>query len=116
MVVKLNLKESLAALAAVYQPGLKHRLMQMLSEFSNPLSQPSKSEVVRRRWIVADDIRDNLELLRMLIRFPTEPLLEAFHNVFQRTFRFVFRGPDSFIHSGKKFGALFNILSVKPIP
>ena len=56
----------LAALAAVYQPGLEHRLMQMLSEFSNPLSQPSKSKVVRRRWIVADDLRDNLELLESL--------------------------------------------------
>jgi len=116
MGVKLNLKEFLAALAAVYQPGLEHRLMQMLSEFSNPLSQPSKSKVVRRRWIVADDIRVNLEVLRMLIRFPAESVLQAFHNVFQRIFRFVFRRPDSFVHSRKEFGAFFNILSVKPGP
>src|SRR5262249_60316452 len=66
MGVKLNLMESLAALAAVYPLGLEHRLMQMLSEFSNPLSQPSKSKVVRCRWIVADDIRDNLKLLESL--------------------------------------------------
>jgi hypothetical protein len=51
-----------------------------------------------------------------LILFPTEPLLQAFHNVFQRIFRFVFRGPDSFVHSRKEFGAFFNILSVKPVP
>ena len=31
------------------------------------VSQPRKSKAVRRRWIVADDIRDNLELVRMLI-------------------------------------------------
>jgi hypothetical protein len=53
---------------------------------------------------------------RRLIQFPTEPLLQAFHNVFQRILRFVFRGPDSFVHSRKEFGALFNILSVKPVP
>ena len=59
------------------------------------LCKPAKSQAVGRRWIVADDIRVNLELLRMLIRFPAESVLQAFHNGFQRIFRFVFRRPDS---------------------
>jgi hypothetical protein len=43
------------------------------------------------------------------------PWQTALHNVFQRTFRFVFRRPNSFIYSGKEFGAFFNFLSIKPL-
>ena len=85
-------------------------------EFSSSAFATGQEQAVRRRWIVADDIRVNLEVLRMLIRFPAESVLQAFHNVFQRIFRFVFRRPDSFVHSRKEFGAFFNILSVKPVP
>jgi hypothetical protein len=84
MGVKLNLKEFLAALAPVYQPGFEHRLIQMLIEFSSPLSQPGKSKAVRRGWIVEDDIRSNLELLRMLIDAGIRRLTNAFFNLIRR--------------------------------
>ena len=68
MGVKLNLKEFLAARAPVCQPGLKVRVIGTAIWSSAVLpSQPGQRKAVRRRRIVADDIRGNLELLRMLI-------------------------------------------------
>jgi hypothetical protein len=48
------------------------------------LSQPGKSKAVRRRWIVADDIRANLEQLRMLIDAGIRRLTNAFFNLIRR--------------------------------
>jgi hypothetical protein len=45
------------------------------------VSQPRKSKAVRRRWIVADDIRGNLELVRMLIDAGIRPLTNAFRSL-----------------------------------
>jgi len=88
------------------------------AEYLEPLTKPCY-ESLRPHGIFRDKISDFDKVrfcARRLIQSPTEPLLQAFHNVFQRIFRFVFRGPDSLVHSRKEFGAFFNILSVKPDP
>jgi hypothetical protein len=73
---------------------------------------------LRSQGIFGDKIADfdKVRFRAWLIQFPAESVLEAFHNVFQRIFRFVFRGHDSFVHSGKEFVAHFDISGIKPIP
>jgi hypothetical protein len=48
------------------------------------VSQPRKSKAVKRRWIVADDIRGNLELVRMLIDAGIRPFTNAFRSLIRR--------------------------------
>ena len=69
MGVKLNLK-SIFALpsSAGVPPELKVRVIGTAIRSSAILvSKQRKSKAVRRKWIVADDIRGSLELVRMLI-------------------------------------------------
>jgi hypothetical protein len=67
---------------AVVPPGLKVRVIGMAIWSSAVLvSQPRKTRAVRRRWIVADDIRGNLELVRMLIDAGIRPLTNALRSV-----------------------------------
>ena len=61
------------------------------------LSQPDKCKAVRRRWIVADDIRGNLELLRMLIDAGIRPFTNAFLNLSRRVHP-VYLGSASCLH------------------
>ena len=64
MGVNLNLKSIFGCPRAGVLPGPKVRVIGTAIWSSAVLvSQRRKSKAVRRRWIVADDIRGNLELL-----------------------------------------------------
>ena len=67
-------KYFLTTLARVYCPGLKVRgIGATIWSSAVLLSQPA-SKGLRRGWIVADDIRGNLGLLRMRINAPTSAM------------------------------------------
>ena len=85
MGVKLNLKGFSGCPRAGVPPGLEIRVIETAIWSSAVLlSQPGKSKAVRRRWIVADDIWGNLELLRMLIDAGIRRLTNAFFNLIRR--------------------------------
>ena len=95
MGVKLNLKEFLAALVP---PGLKARVIgTAIWSSAVLLSQPGKSKAARCRWIVADDIRGNLELLWMLIDAGIRRLTNAFSNLIRRVHP-LHLGSTSYLH------------------
>ena len=82
MGVKLNLKSvfTLPSRTGV-PPDLKVRVIgTALWSSAILVSKPRKSKAVRRRWIVADDIRGNVELVRMLIDLGIRPLANAFRS------------------------------------
>ena len=85
MGVKLNLKGFSGCPRAGVSPGLTVRVIGTAIWGSAVLlSQPGKSKAVRCRWIVADDIRDNFELLGMLIDAGIRRLTNAFFNLIRR--------------------------------
>jgi len=78
----------------------------------DPLTMPCYESLCGPQGIFGDKIarsRQGPLLPERLVQFPAEPFLQAFHNVFQRIFRFVFRGPNSFVDSRKEFGGVSSI-------